>query len=312
MSIETSMPPISPRTAARVSVLLIVLLGIASALTLCTVKVANEIKNTSHDPTPYGYTVALLFWVIPIVAIAFWLLPGERLLAPRRAFWITVAILVLFSFAGEYFFVHMFWYFPNTGATLEAIGIKAPAYKTAGIPVEEYLFYVAAFICALLVYIWCDEYWLSAYHSPVRVMGRITDFRPLPLIIAVLLIAGAAYYKLVILGEQGFPCYFTFQVLAVQLPCIFLIPSVRAMINWRAFTVMYFFTVMVGVLFEATLAVPFQWWKYYDTGMMGIYIKGWSNLPIEAVILWLAGGYMSIIVYHVVKRHVEARLFPQA
>src|SRR6266550_2746034 len=174
-----------PRKAAAISALLIALIAIPTILTLCTVQVPNGIVRRSENPTPHGYTVALLFWIIPAVAIALWLLPSERLHA-RRAFWITVMLLVPIGFLGEFFFVWLFWDFPNLGATM---GILAPALHNP-VPIEEYIFYVAAFVCTLLLYIWLDEYWVSAYQSTAQPTGKLIRFHPWSLVIAVLLIAG--------------------------------------------------------------------------------------------------------------------------
>ncbi len=32
------------------------------------------------------------------------------------------------------------------------------------IPIEEFIFYITGFMAVLLIYIWCDEYWLEAYN----------------------------------------------------------------------------------------------------------------------------------------------------
>jgi hypothetical protein len=37
--------------------------------------------------------------------------------------------------------------------------------------------------------------------------------------------------------------------------------------------------------------------------MMGIFINGWTDLPLEAVVVWLAVTYTSVIVYEAIKVH---------
>lgn len=35
--------------------------------------------------------------------------------------------------------------------------------------------------------------------------------------------------------------------------------------------------------------------------MIGIYIKPWNNLPIEAVVVWFSASFTSIFIYEAVK-----------
>lgn len=290
------------RTALLISVLLVVLLMVPATMSLMTVETPNGVIRHSKNPTPYGYTVALLFWAVPAAAVAFWLLPSKQRHVERRAFWITVAMLLPVGFLGEFFLVYYLWDFPNLGATM---GIMAPAMGSP-VPLEEYLFYILAFICALLIYIWLDEYWMSAYQSTQEPKSKLIQFHPLSLIVAVLLIGAAIVWKKFIVAEPGFPLYFTFQVVAVLLPCAVFLPTAQPMINFRAFTLTSFFILMVSLMWEVTLAIPYQWWSYHNKSMMGIYIKGWSNLPIEAVILWIAGSWLAVVVYHVVRLYVKS------
>ena len=46
---------------------------------------------------------------------------------------------------------------------------------------------------------------------------------------------------------------------------------------------------------EATLAVPYGWWGYHPRAMIGLDIGAWSNLPVEAVCVWLAVTYTTVI-----------------
>ena len=47
-----------------------------------------------------------------------------------------------------------------------------------------------------------------------------------------------------------------------------------------------FFMMLVSMLWEATLALPYGWWNYQRETMTGIFIGAWSGLPIEAIIVW--------------------------
>jgi hypothetical protein len=62
-----------------------------------------------------------------------------------------------------------------------------------------------------------------------------------------------------------------------------------------------FFTLLVSLLWEATLALPYGWWNYQHGAMIGVFIGAWSGLPIEAVLVWLAVTYGTVILFEVVK-----------
>jgi hypothetical protein len=55
------------------------------------------------------------------------------------------------------------------------------------------------------------------------------------------------------------------------------------------------------VLWEAILAVPYNWWKFQQRQMTGLFIGAWSRLPIEEVCVWIAVTYATAIVFEVVK-----------
>jgi hypothetical protein len=79
------------------------------------------------------------------------------------------------------------------------------------------------------------------------------------------------------------------------------LPTARPFINWRAFSLTLFFILLVSLLWEATLAVPYQWWDYQPKQMMGLRIGAWAGLPIEAVCVWIAVTYATVIVFEIVK-----------
>ena len=58
---------------------------------------------------------------------------------------------------------------------------------------------------------------------------------------------------------------------------------------------------LTSLLWEATLASPFGWWRYRETWMMGMHIRAWADLPVEAAILWVAVTYTTTIVYETIK-----------
>ena len=78
-------------------------------------------------------------------------------------------------------------------------------------------------------------------------------------------------------------------------------PVARRFINWRALSLTLFFMLLVSLLWEATLAVPYNWWNFQPHQMMGLFIGAWSRLPIEEVCVWIAVTYATVIVFEVMK-----------
>ena len=176
-------------------------------------------------------------------------------------------------------------------------------------PIEEYAFYVTGFIAVLLLYVWLGEYWLAAYSVPdysaeARQMRRLLHFHPTSLLLALLLVGAAWFYKKhFALPEDraGFPGYFTFLVVGAFIPAVSFFPIARRFINWRAFSLTMFFVVLVTLLWEATLALPYGWWGFQHRQMIGLFVGAWHGLPIEEVCVWIAVTYATVIVFEIVK-----------
>ena len=293
---------ISQLTSFRLVLAMLGMIALPAALTLHTVR-APASGVAPIDSTPYGYTVSLLLFVVPVFVIGFWFVPQEGVKISKKSFWRTIVLLFPVGAALDFFFARSFFRFPNAGATLR---ITAPALG-GGVPVEEYLFYFAGFVAVLLMYIWLDEYWLAAYSIPSSARARaefdrLLCFHPQSLVWAVLLIGAASLYRWIFVKQPGFPGYFTFLVAAALVPSTALLPSAMPVINWRAFSLTMFNILLTSLLWEATLAVPHGWWDYQDAAMIGVRITAWSRLPIEAVFLWIAVTYATVIVYEVVRR----------
>jgi hypothetical protein len=291
------------REAALVVLAMIAMVVVPAALTLRTVRAPRPAVDPSTDPTPLGYTWSLLLYVVPLVVLAVWFLRHPRYTFQRRAFWITVAVLVPLGIALDLLFGTTLFVFPNRGAVL---GIDVPAIG-GSVPVEELVFYLAGFVFVLLLYVWCDEYWAGAYNVPdyageSQTVGRLLRFDPRSLLAGSLLVAAAlAYKKLLAEDREGFPLYFVYLTSAAVVPSASFYLSVRRFINWRAFSVTFFFTLLLSLMWEATLAIPYGWWGYNRRMMTGLFVDGWSGLPLEAVVVWLAVTYTTVIVFEVVK-----------
>jgi hypothetical protein len=313
--------PVSPRTSFVTVAIILGMIVLPAALTLSRVRVPAVVDVSAPNPSPYGYTVSLLLFVVPILAIGGWLVPRDGVRISKQSFVRTIALLFPLGVVLDFFFAHLFLRFPNADATLR---IPAPALGNGGsghifvgslnhviigsVPIEEYVFYLTGFMTVLLLYIWLDEYWLAAYSilgdDPMRgVFQRLLRFHPDSLLLAAILIGAAIIYRHHFLPNQpGFPGYFTFIVIAALGPSAVLFPAALPVINWRAFSLTLFVVLLMSVLWEATLGVPYGWWGYQPAQMMGLNITAWNYLPIEAICVWIAVTYQTIIVYEIVKR----------
>jgi hypothetical protein len=90
-------------------------------------------------------------------------------------------------------------------------------------------------------------------------------------------------------------------VLTALVPAAAFFPEARRFINWRALSLTLFMITLVSLFWEATLAVPYGWWGYQPRQMMGLSIGAWWGLPIEAVCVWTAVTYATVITFEVVK-----------
>jgi hypothetical protein len=294
----------SPRLSFRLVAVMLAMVSVPAYFTLHTAKVTPPPIPLQPNPSPCGYTVSLLLFIIPIVIISCWLIPQEDLKISRKSLAWTIGMLFPLGALLDFLFASRFFVFPNAGATL---GIAAPALHKP-VPIEEYVFYLTGFLCIVLLYVWFDEYWLAAYTVPGTEQDRVDfdrllRFHPKSLIFAAALIAAAFLYRRLFSPElPGFPRYFLFLVLGALLPSSILLPSARPVVNWRAFSLTMFMVLLISLLWEVTLALPYGWWNFQDDQMIGLRITAWARLPIEEVILWVAVSYATVLVYETVKR----------
>ena len=295
----------SPTVCILIAVAMLAMIVFPAAITLQTVHIPAPLLKVDQNSTPNGYTVSLLLFIVPIVVIAVWFLPSEGLHIPRKSFWRSLAILVPLGCLLDVIFAQWFFTYPNHGATLH---ILAPAFGP-WVPVEEYVFYLTGFLVDLLLYVWLGEFWLAAYNVPdypgeARKVKRLLQFHPTSLILAMVLIAAACFYKKHFAlpeDQAGFPGYFTVLVIGGLLPALTFFPVARRFINWRALSFTVFFMLLVSLLWEATLAVPYNWWNFQHDQMIGVFIGAWSRLPVEEIFVWIAVTYATVIVFEVMK-----------
>jgi hypothetical protein len=293
------------------------------ALTLLSVKQprpAMEIRPwPAENPSPYGYTWSLLLFIIPDLVLGWWILAMHRGRREKVAFWLTVGVLVPLWCLLDIFLGLTFFKFPNLGASVGTFwGYSFGEGWQKAIPIEEIGFYAFGFIAMLLVYIWGDEYWFASYKkaSAMDVDPAARLFRPhLTSALVGLGLFGAAWaYKR--FGphpyNEGIPGYFLFMLLACILPSLMCYRLVRDSINWRAFSFGFLYILFVSVFWEAAVGVPYQWWDYHRSQMMGIFIGAFTGLPVEAVILWVFSSWTTVIVYRTVHLLLSRRALPLA
>src|SRR5262245_38603287 len=159
-----------PNVRAVWAILLV--LVIPAALTLYTVKVPMERSNPKLNPTPLGYTVSLLIYFVPVVAIWAWFCrmfdEGGGMLRRARAalrtrtpaaaaaldfrrgaFRRTLWTLIPIGFALDILFGVAFLKFEYPEATFFTFRFPALDFSKGGInfyiPLEEFVFYTLGF-----------------------------------------------------------------------------------------------------------------------------------------------------------------------
>lgn len=275
---------------------------VAAALTLGMVGRAP----TGEWTTRLGYSASLTLWLFPCAVLLRWFLARNASRRIARALWTTLLILVPMGFALEFLLGNVFFVFPNRSAVS---GVLVPSLG-GPIPVEEYVFYVSGFLAILLLYVWGDEDFLSAYNladyrgewdrDPQR---RILAFHR-PILLAGAVAAAAVFLVargLAAPGERARPYYMLYLLGVSLVPASALYCAVRRFVNWRAFALTMTVVLGVSLLWEVTLAIPLGWWGYEPAYMMGLIVPAWSDLPVEAIAVWFAAGYTVVMFYEAVK-----------
>ena len=187
----------------RVLFVIIAVVVIPAMFTLNTVKLPLAASDVKQNPTPLGYTVSLLIYLVPVLILYWWFSrrcdEGDgafrrnarmvlgRLIAPpreyqqdyrRSAYRRTLLTLIPIGFLLDIVFGHAFLTFENKQATLTILPLF-PAFDfsngqfVAHIPVEEFVFYTLGFMAILSVYVWCDRSWLTNTTCPTTTPHRV-------------------------------------------------------------------------------------------------------------------------------------------
>jgi hypothetical protein len=248
-----------------------------------------------------GYSITLLIWIVPIIGMMIFFI-GKRLLTPEKSFALlaTVVFLASIGIVLDLLFAHDFFTFNNTHAIC---GIKI-----RGIPLEEFVFYITGFWFILFFYVFCDEWFLLKYNVSdlkyARFRSRLKRKLFLHLkslwLVPVLIVLGTLYKRIANPAGEFFPGYFAFLVMVAYVPAFLFYRITRNLVNWPAFFFSLQLTALISVIWEVTLAIPREYWGYQKGAMLGIFIKPWHDLPIEAVTVWLFSTLV-ILVYEFIK-----------
>jgi hypothetical protein len=283
-------------------------IAVPAAITLATVRSEPDPLHPDRADSPYGYTVSLLLFALPILLLVVWRVKQAPIKRHLRALLWASGVIASVGFLLDLVFGHTFFIFRNSAAT---IGLRLPAWSfttmewiPSYLPVEEFGFYILGSLFVLAVYQWADADWLCDYsvddylelanqHAAImRVHWRSLIWW------GALVVAGIAIKRL---GPEpiGLPGYFIFIMVLGFLPSFLFLQTIRTFVNWRAFAFAYVNLTLISLLWEATLGVPYEWWNYNHSHMLGIKIFAWSALPIEAVLLWLVVAWDCIIAYEI-------------
>ena len=291
-------------------------LWLPAFVTLQTVDVVRPVMEIGPypGPSPHGYTWSLTLWGVPALAILISLARAPGRSVSRKAFLLTIVPLLGLGVVLDFAFGNLFFIFPNPGA---ALGIFAPGWDWASqsilwnIPLEEFFFYFFGDSVALLIYLWCDLYWLDRYASPEpyryqagRHLLRISWW---PLLLGAAMILAAWAYKAFFSDvPDGFPGYFAFLVVVAFVPATLFLTMVADRINWQAYASAALTMFFISLIWECTIAFPYGWWAYKPDMMMGMYIRAWSNLPVEEPFLWLLVTFSTVLSYETVRALVQS------
>ena len=282
---------------------LLAMVALPVALTLNSVIHPATLIQHSDNPTPYGYTISLLMFIVPMFLLSLKLKLMPALELQKRAIIITVMLLAPAGIILDILFGNTFFKFENHNAV---IGITFPAVG-GDLPVEELVFYISGFITILLIYVWGDEIWFEKYNVPdyrgeIKKLSRIFQFHPGSFIAGMSIIVFAVLYKkLLAENSEGFPGYLVYLAIVALTPALALYGTVKKFINWRALSFTMAIVALISLIWEVTLALPYQWWGFNPDAMVGIFIPAWHNLPIEEVILWISVSFATVVTYESIK-----------
>lgn len=317
----------------RMATLAAIVLGMLSVLAATSVALVPVLRASYQLPrcvplhcppeawdgvAPLGYTVSLVLFLLPGLALYAW---GETIpLAPHQTRAVqrtTLAVLAMGAFL-DVVFAGRFFEYPNHDAVigLWLPGLSWDADLVAWFPVEELLFYAAGGYLMTMVYVIGDQRLFDRYHPSHRdlVLGEPGDpwafakrwvILTLAVTVGAACLAGAWHDRA---PWEDPPLYLAFLLSIGVIPLADRLASLLRLINWRALLAAFLVVQFLSLLYEATLGLPYGYWAYQPRHMLGPTIPPWSNAPIEAVLMWLVATPAVGMLYELSTRADEAAL----
>jgi hypothetical protein len=296
----------NPRSDIQAIIGMVLLIAIPAVLTLRTVHEKPGYAHSVVNPSPHGYTVSLLLFLFPVLVLGALHLQETKPVDHRRALLWAAGAISLIGFVLDTFFGYAFFYFENSGATL---GVRLPAWDWATmhwvpayLPLEEFAFYVLGALFVITTYLWANDDWLSdydpnMYRDQAKRVPRLLHISFKSVLVWAAFIGIGLLLKALGPEPHGFPGYFLFVMTLGFLPTFLFARAIAPFVNWRAFAFAFSILMLVSLIWEATLGVPYNWWNYHDQQMLGLRVLAWSALPLEAVLLWLVIAWDCIIAF---------------
>jgi hypothetical protein len=245
-----------------------------------------------------NYAWSLLLWAIPIAYLVplFATVTSQGTGRRRKALALCIAMIVGLGIVLDFLLGHLTLIFP--GCEIEGKYLHC---IRGEVPVEELMFYALGPAAMVLAYACADERWLAAYNPPDDLLDLklLQISRPIAMTAVVTAVALLAVWQI----RGAFPIYATFLAAGALLPALVLYRAVGGLVNWPAYAVTTLYVALTSVVWEATLALPREWWGYNMTGMLA-QIDAWSTphpFPLEAAFVWIVAPFSCVLTYEFAK-----------
>lgn len=307
------------RSAYRTLQLIVAVISVTALLSFIAIqRRPDPVYELGPDVSPYGYTASLVLFFLPASLLLVWFVRRRDVMPEHwSAFKATFTIIVVVWAALDVLLANTIFKFPNPEASL---GVNLPGYDPVtgwglNVPVEEFLFYISGSAIILLLYIWSAEVWYARYSRDSAAYKEFGDarlflrklFHKRSAFVGVGLVLGGIFAKAIGPTPGGLPVYFIFLVLVVITPTAMCFEAVVRFLNLRAFLFTIQSLLSVSILWEVTLGLPYGWWDYEHDRMLGWFITPWSELPIEAPLLWLVAAWSNVGIYEVAKIYYSVK-----
>lgn len=298
---------------------MVVVISVTALLSFIAIQRSPDpVFEEAPNVSPYGYTASLVLFFLPVALLFSWFVRRRRQLPEHwSAFKATFTIIVIVWSALDVLLANTIFSFPNPEAS---IGVNLPGYDPESgwglnVPIEEFLFYISGSAIILLLYIWSTEVWYARYSRDSAAYKEFGDarlflrklFHKRSALLGMALVLAGIVAKSMGPLPGGLPIYFIFLVLVVITPTAMCFEAVVKFLNLRAFLFTIQSLLSVSILWEVTLGLPYGWWNYEHERMLGWFITPWSDLPIEAPLLWLVAAWSNVGIYEVAKIYYSVK-----